>query len=423
MLLGRFLIGAMVMAGVAVRVQGGKTVDANSTQANEAVIQAATANNRFGFDLLTRLRQQGGNLFFSSYSISTAMALTYTGARGQTADQMARVLHWCDGNGRTGAWSPAVLARSLGAAIADQNRRGVQGNYELVVANALWGHKDFTFLDDFLQTNETHYGGRLQSVDFAGDPESARVTINTWVEEQTRKRIQDLIPKGVIDEMTRLVLTNAIYFKGDWARPFAKDGTLNAPFKLGGNRTVDAPMMNQTGPFNYAEGPDLQVLEMPYKGDELSMVILLPREADGVAKVEQGLTYDTLTAWLAQVRSHEVVVTIPRFKLSGQLSLAGTLRSMGMTDAFSGGADFSGMTGRRDLFISAVVHKAFVAVDEKGTEAAAATGVVMKLTSVGPRTRPVVFLADHPFMFLIRDRVSGAILFVGRLTDPGQQNG
>jgi serpin B len=410
----------MVVMGLATQAQGDKMVTAYSPEANEVMTKAVKANDRFGLDLFARLRQQEGNLFFSPYSITTAMALTYTGARGQTADQMAKILHWSEDDGQIRPWSSADLAVTLGRVIADQNHRGGQGHYELVVANALWGQKGFTFLADFLQTNETHYGGRLQPVDFSGDPEAARLMINTWVEDQTRRKIQDLIPKGVLDRMTRLVLTNAIYFKGDWASPFAKEQTMDRPFTLAHDETVDVPLMIQTSRFPYAETDDLQVLEMPYKGNELSMVILLPRKADGLTQVEQGLTMEAIAAWLASLHTREVAVTMPRFKLTGQFSLADTLKSMGMADAFSGRADFSGMTGRRDLTISAVVHKAFVAVDEKGTEAAAATGAVMSLTSVIRPTQPVVFRADHPFVFLIRDKVSGGILFLGRLIDPGQ---
>ncbi|MBP8302636.1 MAG: serpin family protein [Phycisphaerae bacterium] len=414
------LAGAMLMAGMPAQAQEAGTVDANSNQTREAILRAGQANNAFGLDLFARLRDQDGNLFFSPYSISTAMALAYTGARGPTADQMARVLRWSDRGGQDRAWSPAVLAQVLGAAIADQNRRAGRGDYEWVVANALWGQEGFPFLADFLKTNEISYGGELRPVDFAGHVEAARATINGWVEEQTRARIQDLIPRGMLDRMTRLVLTNAIYFKGDWASPFDRERTVDRPFTLAEGKTVDVPMMDRTGRFSYAETDWLQVLEMPYQGHGLSMVVLLPKQITGLARLEQGLAPEPLAGWLEGARGREVVVTIPRFKLTGQFSLADALRAMGMEDAFSGAADFSGMTGRRDLFISAVVHKAFVAVDEKGTEAAAATGVTMKLTSLAPPTQPVVFRADHPFVFLIRDQVSGAILFMGRLADPGQ---
>lgn len=420
MRLYRLLAGTMVMAGVPAQAQEARTMDANSNQTNEAICRAGAANNAFGLDLFARLRDQEGNLFFSPYSISTAMALTYTGARGPTADQMARGMRWSGQGGQNKAWSPAILAQVLGAAIAEQNRRGGRGDYELVVANALWGQEGFTFLADFLKSNETSYGGALRPVDFAGDVEAARATINDWVKERTRTRIQDLIPRGTLDRMTRLVLTNAIYFKGDWARPFAPERTADGPFTVADGKTVEVPLMDQTGRFSYAETDWLQVLEMPYQGHGVSMVVLLPRPGRGLARLEQDLTRDALAGWLDKARPREVVVTIPRFKLTGQFSLADTLRAMGMEDAFSGTADFSGMTGKRDLFISAVVHKAFVAVDEEGTEAAAATGVVMKLTSMAPPTQPVVFRADRPFVFLIRDRVSGAILFMGRLADPGQ---
>jgi serpin B len=380
---------------------------------------AAAANNEFGLDLYARLRGQEGNLFFSPYSLSTAMALAYTGAHGATADQMAAAQHWVQSGQAKQPWPPAQLAQSLGALIKDQNQRGAQGKAELVVANALWGQKDLAFQADFLHTIEADFGGGLQRVDFVGDAEAARKTINVWVADRTHERIQDLVPKGVLDRMTRLVLTNAIYFKGAWASPFQKEKTQKRPFTSSSGAAPEVPLMTQTASFPYAEANDLQILEMPYAGAGLSMVILLPRQPAALPEVEKTLCVEKVSGWLQGLKTTEVRVFVPRFTLSSEFSLAETLRSMGVTDAFSAQADFSGMTGSRDLMISAVLHKAFVAVDEEGTEAAAATGVVMKLTSMAP-TKPVIFCANHPFVFLIRDRVSGAILFAGRFAEPAK---
>ncbi|MEK7993058.1 MAG: serpin family protein, partial [Planctomycetota bacterium] len=309
------------------------------------------------------------------------------------------------------------LASAYGQIIKDLNKRGEKGTYTLNVANALWGQKGYGFLKEFLELVRTNYDGQLNEVDFIGAAEAARKTINAWVEKQTKGKIKDLIPAGVLDSMTRLVLTNAIYFKGNWARQFKKDQTQDAPFVLADGRKIETPMMNQTAQFGYAETETLQGLELPYVDRELSMIILLPKEPDGLSKLEEALTAENLSQWLARLNSREVVVSVPKFKVTTQFSLASVLQSMGMTDAFSDSADFSGMDGKKDLFISAVIHKAYVDVNEEGTEAAAATGVTMKLTSFGPSETPV-FLADHPFLFLIRDNKSGGILFIGRVMNP-----
>lgn len=393
--------------------------------AHQAVVDG---NTQLALALYEKLRTGDGNLFVSPYSVSTALGMTYAGARGETERQMAEAMWY--------PTSPQVLAKlgvagkpmtaeefagAFGRIIHDLNARGGTDAYELRVANALWGQKDFAFLDAFARLVEAEYGGRIRNVDFVASAEKARRTINTWVEEQTNGKIKDLISQGAIGPMTRLVLTNAIYFKGNWARQFDEDRTQDAPFTLLDASKVQVPMMNQKARFGYAEADNLQVLQLPYVGDELSMVILLPKAADGVGWLEQQLTAGNLADWLDDLREREVVVSIPKFKMTSKFSLEGVLRSMGMGQAFGGAADFSGMTGRRDLFISAVIHQAYVDVNEEGTEAAAATGVVMRLTSAMPDRTPV-FQADHPFLFLIRDNTSGSILFLGRVSDPRPQD-
>ena len=313
--------------------------------------------------------------------------------------------------------TPEQFAQAFGRIIQDLNARGGQGKYELRVANALWGQKDYEFLKPFIRLGEKQYGGKLQSVDFTGATEKARRTINSWVEKQTNDMIKDLIGPGTLDAMTRLVLTNAVYFKGNWASQFEEDQTRDEPFTLLSGGKVQVPMMNQKAEFGYTETDKLQVLEMPYVGEELSMAILLPKKMDGLGQLEEDLSAEALTRWLAGTRKRDVIVTIPKFKMTHKFSLESVLRAMGMTDAFSQAADFSGMTGRRDLFLSAVIHQAYVDVNEEGTEAAAATGGVMTLTSMMPDRVPV-FRADHPFLFLIRDKTSGSILFFGRVTNP-----
>jgi serpin B len=384
----------------------------------------AEGNNRFALQLYQRLHDDKSNLFFSPYSISAALAMTCAGARGGTQEQMTRVLHFpvskevlekliADQTPMT----QEQLAQVFGKTIKDLNARGGGDKYELRVANALWGQKDYKFLPTFVGLVEKQYGGALRNVDFVAAAEQARQTINAWVAKQTNDKIKDLIGPGALDAMTRLVLTNAIYFKGNWASQFKKDQTQDQPFTLLDGTNVQVPMMNQQTRFGYGETDALQVLEMPYKGDELSMVILLPKKTDAIRELEQGLTGESFSKWLGAIRTRQVIVSVPKFKMTSRFSLAQVLQSMGMTDAFSDKADFSGMTGSRDLFISAVVHQAYVDVNEEGTEAAAATGVTMRLTSVGPDTTPV-FRADHPFLFLIRDKTTGSILFLGRVMNP-----
>jgi serpin B len=383
-------------------------------------------NNDFALKLYTKLaEQQEGNLFFSPYSISTALAMTYAGARGRTEAQMAEVMHFpTAASTQPGA---ELLPRStrdqkqfhstFGTITKSLNDRGEKGAYELIVANALWGQKGYGFLRKFLELIEASYGGKLNEVDFIGATESARQRINAWVEKKTRGKIKDLIAKGVLDTMTRLVLTNAIYFKGNWANQFQEEETRDAPFTLLDGEKIVVPMMNQTGEFKYMETEGFQGLELPYIDEELSMIIFLPKKFDSLNEFEKKLTCENLSRWLVELRKQKVIVSIPKFKMTSQFALAEVLKSLGMTDAFSVNADFSGMNGKKDLFISAVIHKAYVDVNEEGTEAAAATAVVVSRAAIQPKPTPI-FRADHPFVFVIRDNKSGSILFVGRVANP-----
>ncbi len=412
-----FQYGLLVL--VAVMISAGCVAAENETVNEESDKQGMVVegNNKFALELYAKLQNSDGNLFFSPYSISTALAMTYAGARGRTAEQMVEVLRFPIDNppSHLNSWQ---LASEFGKLVKDLNARGKGGAYELTVANALWGQKDYGFLADFLELVEKHYGGRLNEVDFIGATETARQTINTWVEKKTNDKIKNLIPKGLLDSMTRLILTNAIYFKGNWAQQFKEDRTREAPFTLSDGKKIDVPMMNQTTKFNYMETATLQGLELPYVDKELSMIVLLPKKLDGFGDLEQSLTQENLSEWQSKLRKREVIVSFPKFKLTSQFSLASVLKAMGMKDAFSRSANFSGMNGKRDLLISAVIHKAYVDVNEEGTEAAAATAVTMRLTSMGPDSRPPVFRADHPFLFLIRDNQSGSILFIGRVMNP-----
>jgi serpin B len=380
-------------------------------------------NNRFALELFAKLQNTKGNLFFSPYSISTALAMTHAGARNKTESQMAKVLHFPVSPKQS--IDPASkhplekqqFVLTFGNIIKDLNKRGQKGAYTLTVANALWGQKNYGFLKEFVDLIETSYGGRLNKVDFIRATEAARKTINTWVEKKTNGKIKNLISEGVLDSITRLILTNAIYFKGNWAKQFKEEKTSDAPFTLADGGKNDVKMMNQKAEFGYMETGTFQALELPYVDEELSMVILLPKKIDALEELERTLTYKNLTQWMAKIHKREVVVFVPKFKMTSRFDLADVLKWMGMKDAFSSRADFSGINGKRNLFISAVIHKAYVEVNEEGTEAAAATGVVMRLTSIGPAPTPV-FRADHPFLFLIRDNLTGSILFMGRVANP-----
>jgi serpin B len=288
------------------------------------------------------------------------------------------------------------------------------------VANALWAQHGYSFLDAFLKLLKTDYGAGLNQVDFEGASETARLTINHWVEQKTQDKIKDLLQPGSLKPDTRLVLTNAIYFKGDWQTQFDKTLTKDEDFHLSPAQTKTAPLMHRTGGFNYFNGGSFQVLEIPYKGKDLSMVLLLPNEIGGLSSLEQSLTESNAQQWLRELAPvSKVIVTLPKFKMTRQFELGATLGAMGMPAAFSGGADFSGMTGKRDFSISEVIHKAYVDVNEEGTEAAAATAITMRALAMrAPDQPPPVFRADHPFVFLIRDNRSESILFMGRVTDP-----
>jgi serpin B len=367
-----------------------------------ALVQGNTA---FALDLYGKLSEKEGNLFCSPFSLSAALSMTSAGARGKTLDEMARVLHL-----------PAQekLHPAFKALLAQVNAGGK--GYQLSSANRLWGQKGFPFLPEFLALTRDNYGAGLQEVDFAGATEEARQKINAWVEKETNDKIKELLKQGVLNSNSRLVLTNAIYFKGDWVSRFKKERTEEAPFTLADGKKVQAPLMRQDGPFDYADEGTFQALQLPYVGKDLSMVVLLPKKLDGIGDLEKALTPKLLDAVLARLHPAKVEVALPKFKMTSEFSLGQTLGDLGMPTAFGNAANFSGIDGKEDLFISAVVHKAFVEVNEEGTEAAAASGVVVELKSEPP-PRPV-FRADHPFVFLIRDNRTGSILFLGRLSDP-----
>ncbi|HEX5105245.1 MAG TPA: serpin family protein [Pirellulaceae bacterium] len=374
----------------------------------------ATSINGFAFDLYREVGKQEGNLFVSPASISTALAMTYAGANGQTEKEMAHVLHF----DRIPTQLPVErFHEAYGKLTTLLNSGGGQGGYVLSTANRLWGQESYEFRPAFLKITREHYGAELAELDFRRT-EAARTTINEWARQQTRNKIQDLIPSGVLTSDTRLVLTNAIYFLGGWAKEFSPAATKNQPFFVKPGESVEVPLMTQKRSFQYAETDDAQLLALPYRGFEISMLVLLPKERGGLERLESQLTADKVEAWLAPARPREVEVYLPKFKLTTEVSLKETLSALGMPTAFGEAADFSKMASGEQLFISEVLHKAFVDVNEKGTEAAAATAVGVAAAAFVEPPQPVVFRADHPFVFLLRDNRSGNILFLGRVSDP-----
>ncbi len=370
-------------------------------------------NSEFAFDLYQALADRDGNLFYSPYSISEALAMTYAGVRGETEEQMADALRFILSQDRL---HPSFNGLDIELARRGEDAEGKDGEgFRLNIVNAIWGQKDYHFLPEFLDVLAENYGAGLRVLDFAGEPEKSRVIINDWVGKETEGRIEDLLPEGVIDSLTRLVLTNAIYFNAAWAYPFDENVTRAGVFYLLDGGDVPVPMMHQTESFRYVTGDGYEAVELPYDGNELSMVILLP-EAGNFEEFQNSLSSEKVADIMDNLSRGQVSLSLPKFEFESSFSLANTLVEMGMPAAFSTAADFSGMTGGRDLFIADVVHKAFVSVDEAGTEAAAATAVVMDLTAM-PET-PIEIITDRPFIFLIRDIETGAVLFVGRLMNP-----
>jgi serpin B len=382
---------------------------------SDGISKVVNANNQFAIDFYSNLKgKERGNLFFSPYSISTALAMTYERAHGQTAKEMQSVFHFSEDH---------TVRRSSFAAVYNRLNK-VDARYKLRTANALWVQKDYRLLNEYIETAEKYYGGKATNVDFRAAAEEARKAINHWVEEKTNNKIKDLFAKDSLNDLTRLVLTNAIYFKGDWVKQFDKGKTKDEDFKVSKDKKIKVPMMRRTDNeaiFNYGETDELQTLEMLYEGEELSMLILLPKYVN-LGHLEKSLTVGNLNQWKSLLKRQRVDVYLPKFTFTLKYTLNENLKGMGMVSAFTppeqpSGANFSGINGKKDLFIQLVIHQAFIDVHEEGTEAAAATGVAMRITSLPPKRVPV-FYADHPFIFLIQEKETGNILFMGRVINP-----
>jgi len=371
---------------------------------NDSLIRG---NTTFAIELY-RLQAAGkDNIFFSPYSISTAMAMVAAGARGSTATEIEKAMRFPFGGTK--------LTKSWAEVQKDVNKK--REDVTLLTANALWAAKDVEFQKDYLALARHDFAAKLETLDFA-KAEAARKRINDWVSDTTKKKIPELIASGMLDSSTRLVLTNAIYMKAPWLTPFPPKRTEeNGVFHAtGGDRK--AALMRNLGDFRYAHAGDARVIEFPYKGSELSMLVVLPDANDGLASVEKTFSAEKLAEWDKALATAKVDVTFPRFTSDVSLSLNQSLKSLGVHQAFSGHADFSGIAKER-LMISEVIHRARIDVAEEGTEAAAATAVVMtRATAVGPRPQPEIFKADHPFLYLIRRTDTKSVLFMGRLVQP-----
>ncbi|XP_010073696.1 PREDICTED: leukocyte elastase inhibitor [Pterocles gutturalis] len=372
------------------------------------------ANSRFALDLLGRLNETNptGNVFFSPVSVSAALAMVLLGAKGNTEAQVLKTLHFDE---------VQDIHSRFQTLTTDINRSNAP--YLLRLANRLFGEKSYSFLPDFLTSTQKLYGADLAAVDFLQAYDEARKEINQWVEEKTEGKIPNLLCEGSVDSMTKLVLVNAIYFKGNWAEKFKEADTIDMPFRLNKNERKTVKMMYQKNKFNFGYIPEMKirVLELPYDGRELSMIVLLPDDIEddstGLQKLEEQITLEKLHEWTCpeHLYSSDLHVRLPKFKLEESYDLKSDLSAMGLTDVFdSGKADLSGMSGARNLFLSKIVHKAFVEVNEEGTEAAAATAGIAMLCMVMEED----FTADHPFLFFIRHNPTQSILFFGRYASP-----
>ena len=411
MFLALALVGCSAEEAVAQSTESRDTApDVNETD----VDTLSTENRTFALDLYQALRQEEGNLFFSPYSISAALAMTYAGAKGDTELQIKETMTFALPQDRL---HPAFNAMDQTLAQRGEGAQGKDGEgFRLNIVNAIWGQEGYEFLVEYLDILALNYGAGIRLLDFGSDPERSRNSINKWVSEQTEGRIDELIPRGIIDGLTRLVLTNAIYFNAAWEYPFEESWTEPGEFHLPNGDRVEVPMMEQVKGLGYYSGEGYQAVELPYSGRELSMVIIVP-DLEIFNEFERSINQEVMDTIIDGLEQRQIVLKMPIFEFEKRLGLSNTLAGMGMPTAFSMDADFSGMDGTMDLFIRDVVHQAFVSVDEAGTEAAAATAVIMALKSA-PIEEPIKLDIDRPFIFLIRDIETESILFLGRVLDP-----
>lgn len=375
------------------------------------IIEVATGGNEFATELYARLTpREPTNLIFSPFSISAALAMTYAGADGHTKSEIARVLHFSRDESDLHSGINAIRKMLV---FSDK-----KSDHQLRVVNRLWGQKDYQFLPKFLKIMNSDYNADLGLV-FFKRPDAATTTINSWVEKQTDHQVQNLIAPGGLDRDTRLLLTNVIYFKARWQAEFTKSLTSDAPFYLSGAQQVTVPTMYQTGYFGYNEFDDAQVIELPYRMEKgFSMLIFLPKSRDGLNALEKQLSAETLHKWTSGLELHKVKLHLPRFRITLGFSLKDALKSMGLSLPFSSEANFSKMVKKKGLFLTEAIHKTFIDVNEEGTVATASTAMTGGMGGLSVPKEPVVFRADHPFLFLIREHQTKSIVFLGRLMNP-----
>lgn len=391
---------------------------AGAEEADQAEI--AKGSNAFAFDLYGKLRARDGNLFFSPFSVSSALSMTWAGARENTEAQMAKTLHIGLPQERfhkaAGALLKELNARVMEGSWKNDPDKGQKG-FELVVANALWGQVAYPFREEFVEQVSKTWDAGVKGLDFRADTEAARKTINSWVEEKTAKQIADLIPQGGLSADARLVLTNAIYFKARWEMTFKKAKTVEEDFRTAKGSTVKVPMMHATDYRRYYDEGTFEMVELMYQEALARMVVFVPKEHGGLEAMEAKLKATDVEAWVGKLKLTHIDFGFPRFRTTSTFELNSELAALGMKDAFNpSAADLSGISATKELFIGSVIHKAFVSVDENGTEAAAAT--LVAVYGAGKMKEPLKLQVDRPFVYLIRDEKSGAILFMGRVADP-----
>ncbi len=412
--LSGFVLSACLPAASITMAESNKSRETNPIANGDAIKGLADGNNAFALEIYNALRSENGNLILSPYSISLALAMTYAGARGETESQMSQALHFAPQNELHSSFNALDLALKKAPINLDKDQEPMQLN----IANAVWAEQTFTFLPDFLDTIAVNYGAGVSLANFRNEPNQERITINHWVSGQTEDKINDLLPDGSISTDTRMVLVNAIYFKADWLDQFDANHTGDFPFNLLEGTQVDVPMMGQGMTVPYMQGNGFAAVELPYAGDTAAMDIIVP-DAGRFEEVESELTGDVFNKIIGQMKPTSLMLNLPKFKFESHFSLSNALGQLGMVNAFDSDlADFSGMTGNQDLYIGNVIHKALVAVDEEGTEAAAATAVIME--GVTAIRYDVSLLIDRPFIFVIQDKVNGQVLFIGRVLNPVQ---
>ncbi len=376
---------------------------------NTAPVNITENNNLFAFDLYKMISVKPENMFYSPYSISAALAMTYTGARNNTEKQMSSVMHFPASN--------EAFYNQYNTVLKDINALNDGSTMNIYTANSIWAQKNFKFKEDFIGVLKNSYNSSLNTVDFIKETEASRILINKWVEDQTKEKIKDLIQPGLIDYLTRMVLVNAIYFKANWETAFDEKQTQKMDFYINESSSVTCDFMFAEKEFKYYEqGDELKAIEIPYSKGNMSMLVIMSKEKNGFAQVNKLMSLELYNKINEGLVSKKVKLWLPKFKTTSEFELSEVLQQMGMREAFSDNADFSGMTGKKDLKISKVIHKAFVEVNEAGTEAAAATAVVMRVKSMP--VNPPEFRADHPFMFIIKENKNNSILFAGNIFDP-----